>query len=84
MKKLFILPLALAAFLLLPSCGGETPESVGKKWCEYEKKKEAASGDERDKIREEQKAYEEEMEKKYENDKEFMNGVEDYIEKNCD
>ncbi|MFH0895597.1 MAG: hypothetical protein V2A54_14270 [Bacteroidota bacterium] len=84
MKKLFILPFALAAFLLLPSCGGDSPESVGKKWCEMETKKEAASGDEKDKIREEQKAYENEIESKYKDDKEFMNGVEDYIEKNCD
>ena len=72
---LFVL---LAAFIF-SSCGAgaETPESIAKTWCDMQKKiKSLEKGDEKTKLKQKQHDFEQKIEAKYKDDKEFMDKVE--------
>jgi hypothetical protein len=82
MKKI-VFAFALIVTVALTGCGGETPESVAKKWCEMSAKIEKAEGEERDKLVKEQRDYENAIEEKHKNDEAFMKKVEELAEA-CD
>ena len=73
MKKMFLIVTTLA---FLAACG-ETPESIGAQWCELNGKVHTASTpEEKSAAKEAREAFEEEMEKKYKDDKEMMDKIE--------
>ncbi len=73
MKKVF---LTITTLALLSACG-ETPESIGAEWCELNGKVySAATAEEKNAAEDAREAFEEEMEKKYKDDKEMMDKIE--------
>ncbi len=78
MNKLIV---SLTTLVLLASCGAETPESIGQKWCELNGKVYTAnSPEEKSAAEDAREAFEEEMEKKYKDDKEMMDKIEEAAE----
>jgi hypothetical protein len=78
MKKLFM---SLSTVMLLAACGAESPESIGQEWCELNGKVYTAnSPEEKSAAEDAREAFEEEMEKKYKDDKEMMDKIEEAAE----
>lgn len=84
MKKKILLMTALSTTLVFASCGGgeETPESVAKQWCDLNAKIHSASSDaDKEAAKEAQNKFENDMEAKYKGNDEFMEKVEQEVEK---
>lgn len=82
MKK-FIYAIALLMVVTFAGCGGDSPESVAKKWCAMQADIEKAEGDAKDKLQDAQRDYEKSVEAKHKDDKEYMKKVEELVEA-CD
>ncbi len=79
MKKFALL---VATGLFWASCGAsaDSPEAVAKKWCEMQTKiKAQEKGDEKIKLKQEQRDFEKSVEEKHKEDKEFMKKVEELV-----
>lgn len=82
MKKI-IYAVALLMAVALTGCGGDSPESVSKKWCGMTAEIDKAEGDARDKLVKERKEYEESVEAKHKDDDAFMEKVKE-LTRECD
>ena len=84
MKKNLLLSVTAVTLFLFASCGAGTdsPEGAAKKWCELNGKvHNAASDEEKDKARDEREKFEDEIESKHKDDKEWMKKLEEEVEK---
>jgi len=79
-----IVAVVFAMGLTITSCGGSSAVDIANKWCELDKKVGQAENEEdKDKARDERAKYENEMEEKYKDDKDFLKEVRK-LSKDCD
>jgi esterase/lipase len=83
MKQKLTVVAALLFCIALISCGGkkETAASVAQKWCDLNAKAYKAEGPAKEAAEAAREKFEQEMEAKYKDKKEFMDEVEKEVEK---